>query len=84
MNRILLLASVFLISLGVARSFSQRGGGDDIVARIKAEGLQRQLQIEPVMTWYSFRSIATAKRESRQSLPTAHKGRVWRIAYAGK
>jgi len=42
MNRILLLASVFLISLGVARSFSQqRGGGDDIVARIKAEGLQR-------------------------------------------
>lgn len=42
MNRILVLASVFLISTGVVRSFTrQRGGGVDMVARIKAEGLQR-------------------------------------------
>ena len=50
MKRTLLLASVLLLSLGVAQSSMQQGlpavasaqaGGNDMVARIRAEGLQR-------------------------------------------
>lgn len=40
MNRSLLAVSGLLLSLGTVHSFTQNGGGD-VVARIKAEGLQR-------------------------------------------
>ncbi len=40
MKRLMLLASVFVLSLGLARASMQRGGSD-MVARIAAEGTQR-------------------------------------------